>query len=327
MKKRILPVLLAFIMVLSLIPASFAETGTESEATTLGTVELNKADVEFKGKTPYRVYNGKAQTPRVNVKDSNGNAIDAAKYTVTYRNNTKPGTAYADIVMKDTGAKKTVWFKIYLPATETTTVKNVGNAFTPEEDPKDVKGIQVSWKAVPGAKGYVIYRRAWNLKSKGWTTFERWNNTKSTTWVDTKVYPGTRYQYGIKAYFSDPMDNYNLGLVGPLKTTVRITTRKGSWWGGAGGGKMFVSWEPSSLFTGYQVQIVTSKEEMGEDVDTKNAKIVTIKDPKVVKYTMRVERDTHYYLRVRSYHIFEGTAYYGAWNCWYRYSTCYHPNN
>ena len=283
-----------------------------------GTVELNKADVEYKGTTPYRVYNGKAQTPRVIVKDKSGKTVAASKYTVTYRNNTKPGTAYADVVMKDTGAKKSVWFKIYLPATETTTVKNVGNEFTKEEDPNDVKGIQISWKKVPGAKGYVIYRRAWNLQSKGWTTFERWNNTTKTTWVDTKVYPGTRYQYGIKAYFSDPMDNYNLGLVGPLKTTVRITTRRGSWWGGDGHGGHFISWEPSSLFTGYQVQIVTSKEEMGEEVDTKNAKVVTIKDPKVVRYSVPIVPETYYYMRVRSYHVFEGTTYYGAWNFWAR---------
>ena len=272
-----------------------------------GTVELNKADVEYKGTTPYRVYNGKAQTPRVIVKDKSGKTVSASKYTVTYRNNTKPGTAYADVVMKDTGAKKTVWFKIYLPATTSTTVKNVGNGYWND----GTNGIQVSWKKVEGAKGYVIYRRAWNLQSKGWTTFERWNNTKSTTWIDTKVYPGTRYQYGIKAYFDDPMDNYNLGLVGPLKTMVRITTRQFTQSGAANDNPRMwtLIWSPSSLFTGYQIQIANDKE------FTKNVKTVTINDPKTNRYQFRgLKKNIWYHTRVRSYHVFEGVTYYGAWS-------------
>ena len=272
-----------------------------------GTVELNKADVEFKGKTPYRVYNGKAQTPRVIVKDKSGKTVSASKYTVTYRNNTKPGTAYADVVMKDTGAKKTVWFKIYLPATTSTTVKNVGNGLF--ED--GTNGIQVSWKKVDGAKGYVIYRRAWNLKSKGWTTFERWNNTTKMTWIDTKVYPGTRYQYGVKAYFNDPMDNYNLGLVGPLKTMVRITTRQFTKSGASGdnASRWTLTWTPSSLFTGYQIQIAN------DEAFTKNVKTVTINNPKTNQYRFTgLKKHIWYYTRVRSYHVFEGVTYYGEWS-------------
>ena len=99
-----------------------------------GTVTIDPNDVKLNGKTPYRVYDGKAQTPRVIVKDKSGKTIAASKYTVSYRNNTNPGTAYADIKMKDTGATASVWFKIYLPPTVSTSVQNVNN------------GIQVSWK-------------------------------------------------------------------------------------------------------------------------------------------------------------------------------------
>ena len=261
-----------------------------------GTVELNPNDVKLNGKTPYRVYNGKAQTPRVIVKDKSGKTVAASKYTVTYRNNVNPGTAYADVTMKDTGAVKSVWFKIYLPATTSTTVQNVND------------GIQVSWKKVDGAKGYVIYRRAWNLKDKGWTTFERWNNTKSTTWTDKKVYAGTRYQYGVKAYFSDPMDNYNLGIVGPLKTTVRITTRTLSSVT-PGSKKLTVKWAGSKLFTGYEVQVATDKN------FTKDVKTVTVKKASTFQTVIKgLKKSTTYFVRVRSYHVFEGMTYYGGWS-------------
>ena len=261
-----------------------------------GTVTLNPNDVQMNGKTPYVIYNKQAQTPRVIVKDKSGKTLNASQYTVSYRDNVKPGTAYADVTIKSTGAKASVWFKIYLPATTSTTVQNVDN------------GIQVSWKKVDDAKGYVIYRRAWNLTSAGWTTFERWNNTTKTTWVDTKVYAGTRYQYGVKAYYNDPMDNYNLGIVGPLKTTVRITTRTLNSVT-PGDQKLTAKWTGSSLFTGYQVQVATDKN------FTKDVKTVTISNPKTYQATVTgLKAKTTYYVRVRSYHIFEGMTYYGGWS-------------
>ena len=261
-----------------------------------GTVTIDPNDVQFNGKTPYRVYDDKAQKPGVIVKDKSGKTVAASKYTVTYRDNTNPGTAYADVTMKDTGATASAWFKIYLPPTKSTTVENVQN------------GIKISWKKVDNAKGYVIYRRAWNLIDKGWTTFERWNNTTKTTWTDTKVYAGTRYQYGIKAYFSDPMDNYNLGIVGPLKTTVRITTRTLNSVT-PGSRKLTVKWSGSSVFTGYEVQVAT------DAAFTKDVKTVTVKKATTYQTVVKgLKAKTTYYVRVRSYHVFEGMTYYGGWS-------------
>ena len=154
----------------------------------------------------------------------------------------------------------------------------------------------------------MIYRRAWNLVDKGWTTFERWNNTTQTTWTDTKVYAGTRYQYGIKAYFNDPMDNYNLGVVGPLKTTVRITTRTLNSVT-PGSKKLTAKWSGSTVFTGYQVQVATDAK------FTKDVKTVTINKAKTYEATVKgLKAKTTYYVRVRSYHIFEGMTYYGGWS-------------
>ncbi len=280
-----------------------------------GTVEFDPSDVQFRGTTPYVVYNGAYMTPRVIVKDAGGNVIDASKYDVAYLENKNAGTGYAVVTFKTqySGTARG-WFKIYLPPTSYTKVENVQD------------GIRVEWNAVPGAAGYVVYRRAWSTTTNGWTDFARWDNTTETHYLDGydathKTYAGTRYQYGVKAYFAqrvDPVsgatiggnvgDNYNLGVVGPLKTTVRITTRvlnsvKG------GSKRLTISWTPSKNFTGYEVQIATNS------AFTKNVKTVKITEPLTSETTIKsLKASTRYYVRVRSYHEFEGFTYYGEWS-------------
>lgn len=280
-----------------------------------GTVEWNANDVQFKGTTPYVIANGTAQTPRFTVKDANGNAVDASNYTYTYLENVRAGTAYVILTFKAqyTGTAR-AWFKIYLPPTEATTVENVSN------------GIRIRWSPVEGAAGYVIYRRAWSSTTNGWTSFVRWNNTTALEWIDGSdashnVFAGTRYQYGIKAYFArrtDPVtdaviggnvgDNFNLGEVGPLKTTVRITTRTLNSVT-PGNQQLTAKWAPSSVFTGYQVQTAT------DSAFQKNVKTVKIDNPKTSQVTVSgLNNKTVYYVRVRSYHLFEGMNYYGEWS-------------
>ena len=276
-----------------------------------GTVEWNAEDVKFKGTTAYVIANGKAQTPRFTVKNSaDGSVVDPANYDYEYRENTNAGTGYVIVTFKgDYEGTCRGFFKIYLPPTATTTVENVGN------------GIKLTWSPVEGAAGYVIYRRAWSSTTDGWTDFVRWNNTTALNWTDTKVYAGTRYQYGIKAYFNkkvDPVtgatiggnvgDNFNLGEVGPLKTTVRITTRVLNSVT-AGTRQMTVKWGASSVFTGYQIQYATNS------AFTQNAKAVKIANPKTVSTVIKsLTSGKTYYVRLRSYHVFNGMTYYGQWS-------------
>ena len=261
-------------------------------------IVINPADVSYTGSTPYVVRTGSPQTPRVTVRNkATGSTISSKYYRLTYRNNVEAGTAYIIATFRNGYAgKATKTFKIYLQAPETTYVENVET------------GIRLTWKSVPGAKGYVIYRRAWSSTTNGWTTFARWNNTTRTTWVDTNVYAGTRYQYGVKAYPIDPMDNYNLGPVGPLKTTVRITTRTLESVT-PGSRRITAKWTGSKNFTGYQIQYAT-------DVNFKeNAKDIKIANPKTYETVLSglLSRKI-YYVRVRSYQIFEGMNYYGQWS-------------
>ena len=299
------------------------ETVYGSQVLCNGVIEWNSEDVQFKGSTAYVIANGNAQTPRFTVKNrTDGSTVDPTDYDYEYRENTRAGTGYVFVTFKgDYSGTCRGSFKIYLPATTSTTVANVSN------------GIKLTWTPVDGAAGYVIYRRAWSTTTNGWTAFARWDNTTETTYIDGhddahKVYAGTRYQYGVKAYFArrtDPVTgaaiggnvnndsgNFNLGEVGPLKTTVRITTRTMSSVTG-GLNQVTAKWEGSSLFTGYQIQYATdsSFSNVLETITISNAKTTQ----RVVKnLTSSSFSGTRYYVRVRSYHVFNGMTYYGGWS-------------
>ena len=275
-------------------------TLSEGDAGTVIDARLafDPADVKYKGTTPYVIRDGRPKTPRVTVTDAaTGETIDPEFYRLSYQNNVEAGTAFVTAsFLNGYAGKASRMFKIYLPATKWTKVENT------EE------GVCVTWDAVEGAGGYVIYRRAWNRQSSDWTSFARWNNTKGTAWVDTKVYAGTRYQYGIKAYPFDPMDNYDLGVVGPLKTTVRITARTLESVT-AGTKRMTVRWSPSKNFTGYEIRYST-------DIGfASGVKTVRITDPKTCETVVRgLTTKKIYYVQVRSYQLFEGTEYFGGWS-------------
>ena len=229
-----------------------------------------------------------------------------------------PGTGYLFLTFKNAySGEARAFFKIYLPATATTTVANVSN------------GIKLTWAPVEDAAGYVIYRRAWSSTTNGWTDFVRWNNTTELEWLDETVYAGTRYQYGIKAYFArrtDPVtgaqiggnvgDNFNLGEVGPLKTTVRITTRKLTSVT-PGTTQMTIKWEPTKNFTGIQVQYATNSaftqnsENYKIEYQIDNAGNVITVGQDIIK---ELTPGKTYYVRIRSYCFFEGMNYYGEWS-------------
>ncbi len=108
------------------------------------------------------------------------------------------------------------------------------------------------------------------------------------------------------------------GMVGPLKTTVRITTRKLTAVE-PGTKQMTIKWEPTKNFTGIQVQYA---EDENFKTNSKNYKIEFELDADGNVVTPVVSQDIikeltsgkTYYVRIRSYIIFEGMNYYGEWS-------------
>ena len=266
------------------------------------TLQFASGAVEVKNGEKYVVYTGDEVRPDFIVKTDGGNTVDSYYYDYKYVNNVDPGTATLQVWMKGHATVKKLTFMIYLRGTEAMTIENVTG------------GIKLEWEPVDGAVGYVIYRRAWGSTTGGWTIFDRWNNTTSTTYTDTKVYAGTRYQYGVKAYYIDAY--HGLGLVGVLKTTVRITTRT-LLSATAGANQVTGKWGASYVFTGYQLEVAT------DSAFTKNLKAVKFADWEITKGTIKgLKADTTYYVRVRSYHEFEGMTYFGEWS---NYKYCKTP--
>ena len=296
-----------------------------------GIVKFNEGEVEYKGATPYVIWDHEAgkHEPAFTVFAEDGETvIDPENYDFEYKENTYPGTGYLFVYFKGAySGTAQLFFKIYLPATTMTTVENVAD------------GIKVTWAPVEDAAGYVIYRRAWSSTTNGWTAFARWDNTTDTTYLDGhdaahQTYAGTRYQYGVKAYFArrtDPVagieiggnvnedsGNFNLGNVGPLKTTVRITTRKLTSVT-PGTKQMTVKWEATKNFTGIQVQYA---EDANFTKNSKNYKIEFKLDENGNVVTPVVSSDVikdltsgkTVYVRIRSYCLFEGMNYYGEWS-------------
>jgi hypothetical protein len=305
-------------------PITLTAHWNERPTATIGTrIEFADGAVQYNGTTPYVIWSHNAgiHEPAFTVVGEDDTVLTRDDYTFEYKENNKPGTGYIVVTMNEGSqylAPAYRWFKIYLPASESLTVENVAD------------GIRLTWAPVEDAAGYVIYRRAWSTTTNGWTSFERWYNvTGVTEWKDGfdnshKVYAGTRYQYGVKAFFAErndgftgdsmgggenkPSGNYNLGIVSPLKTTVRITTRTLTAVTSKDG-KLTVKWAGSKVFTGYEVEVATDAafESIVKTETIANAATYS-------KVFEGLTVGTTYYVRIRSYHMFENTKYYGGWS-------------
>ena len=282
------------------------------------TVEWDPDDVRYRDTTAYVIADGTPHTPGFTVRDRNGNAIGPENYDFSYRENVGAGTGYVTVAFKGAffGSCRGS-FKIYLPATARTAVRNA-------ED-----GVMLTYDAVKGAAGYVVYRRAWDAAANGWTAFVRWDSTARTTYLDGadashRVYPGSRYQYGVKAYFARRVDpvtgseigggadddagNSNLGFVGPLKTTVRIDARRLiSVTGGCG--ELTAEWDGVGIFTGSDVQIAADAA-FSDDLRT-----VRITDAGACRTVIGdLRAGTTYFVRVRSFCRIDGMTCFGCWS-------------
>ncbi len=172
-----------------------------------------------------------------------------------------------------------------------------------------------------GSASYVIYRCAWNTTTNRWTSFDRLADTTELTWTDSnKVTAGTRYQYGVKAYFAQRTDSVsgnriggaddrgNLGAVSPLKSMARVTTRAITGVT-AGSGQLTVKWSGTKTVSGYDICYSTA-----EDFSN-NVSYVSITSASTYQTVLTgLSSGTKYYIRVRAYQDVGGMTYYGRWS-------------
>lgn len=133
------------------------------------------------GKIANKAYTGKAITPAVTVKDGGKKLTEGTDYTVSYKNNTKIGTATATITGKgDYSGTKTVKFKI-VPKK----AKLSGSV-------SDTKAA-LSWNKSKGATGYEVYCSVDGGK------FTKLKTAKALKYT-AKLAKGKSYQFKVRPY-------------------------------------------------------------------------------------------------------------------------------
>ncbi len=142
------------------------------------------------------VYDGKAKTPAVTVKNTAGKTlVNGTDYTVSYPVSRKALGVYTVTVnMKGNySGTKTLNFVITL-ATPTVKIANAS------------KGVKVTWNKIAGASGYIVYRRVYSGgKWSGWTKLGK---VTATSYGDTTVKSGATVKYTVRAYYGSSKSAY-----------------------------------------------------------------------------------------------------------------------
>ncbi|MBR2876013.1 MAG: leucine-rich repeat protein [Clostridia bacterium] len=66
-----------------------------------------------------------------------------------------------------------------------------------------VKGVNVTWNPTAHAEKYVVYQKAYNAKTKKWSSWKALKTTTAESYVDTTVKLGESYNYTVKAIFGN----------------------------------------------------------------------------------------------------------------------------
>lgn len=193
------------------------------------------------------VYNGKNRTPKVTVKDKEGNVltknVDYKLSVASNRSGIGRYTVKVTLIGNYEGTKK-VFFYI-LPGV-TSEVKSTA---------RTTSSIKLSWKPVDGAKGYKVYRYSTSKKA-----YVLAATTEKTSVTVSKLYDGTKYTFRVVAYgetaAGKPYDSAKYALIKTATCTETPTVKLSS----TSKGKVKVTWSEVSGETGYQVWYSTSKD-------------------------------------------------------------------
>ena len=222
-------------------------------------------------------YNGSAKKPAVTIKDTDGNVIDAANYSVVYSNNTNVGTAKVKVTFKDRYSgtlEKTFAIKAKtLPSAVSLKTKSYtynGKVNTPDVVVKDgsktlKKGVDYTVSYVSGRKNVGTYKVT--VKGKG--------NYAGSRSVSFTIQPkGTSIS----------------------KVAVKSKAFAAKWK------------KQSAQTTGYQIRYATNSK-------LSKAKTVTVKKNSTTSVTVKkLSAKKKYYVQVRTYKKVGSKTYYSGWS-------------
>ena len=226
-----------------------------------------------------KVYTGKAQTQDITVRSGSYTLNKDYEYSVTYKNNTKVGTASVIIEGKGYFAGQTITktFKITGKSLTKANVSGISNKVYTGKAIKPAPVVKLGGKTLKKGVDYTVSYK--NNKKVG----------KATVTIKGKgAYTGT-----ITKTFK----------INPKKTTIKKATSPKT-------RQLKVSYGKVKGVTGYQVKYSTSKK-----FTKKTTKTVTVKGAgKTSKTIKKLKKGKTYYVKVRSYKTVNGVKYYGAYS-------------
>lgn len=249
-------------------------------------VAKNVARCSF-GSVETRQYNGQATSQNLMVTDGGRALVLNQDYSITYVNNTNPGTATIQIAgLGNYGGVKTIRYNIEVkPMTNISASKVTKNS------------VKLSWSPVDHAEGYAIYNGSNRLVAK----------TQSTSYTVKKLSSMKSYKYRVRPYkISDGATYY-----GDFSNTVSVVTlpsTPGSVKVKAGSRQAKISWKKVSGVTGYEVYRSTKK-------SSGYKRVTTIKKASTTSYTnKKLSSKRKYYFKVRAYKTVNGKKLYSAYS-------------
>ncbi|MBR5825576.1 MAG: hypothetical protein IKY78_00675, partial [Clostridia bacterium] len=233
-------------------PATYTANGKiESKCSVCGVVKsstkIAKVTSVTLSTTDY-VYNGKNKTPKVTVKDANGNVltknVDYKLSVASQRSGIGRYTVKVTLIGKYSGTKN-VFFYI-----------RPGKADSVKSASQTTSSVKLSWSAVPGAAGYTVYRYSPSKKA-----YVKAGTTSGTSLTVKSLNAGTKYTFRVVAYGKTSAgkvyvsDSYAL-----LKTATKTKTPELTKVTSPSKGKATLTWSAVDGETGYQVYYSTNKD-------------------------------------------------------------------
>ncbi len=243
-------------------------------------------------------YNGKVIWPSVTVKDSKGKTLVLNKdYTVSYPPGRKSIGKYV-ITVKFKGnysGKEKLCFSILPQTPSSLRASSVSES-----------SVKVSWKAVPGATGYRVYRYNSSLGKYQSIAFVE----GKTSLTVPSLKSGTEYKFRIRAYTETDEDTvlwsgYSEVLSAVTKPAPTILKKLS-----AGKSQLTVTWKAVSGVTGYEIEYSTSA-----DLGKKTTKKTVVKKAKASKMTLKkLKKGKKYFVRIRTFRTVGKATVYSAYS-------------
>ncbi len=242
------------------------------------------------------VYNGKNKTPKVTVKDVEGNVLvknrDYKLIVASSRSGIGRWTVKVTLTGDYSGTKK-VFF--YIKPGKPAIVKSASQT---------ASSVKLSWSAVPGAEGYTVYRYSPSKKA-----YVKAGTTEGTSLTVKNLYAGTKYTCRVVAYGETSAGKvYNSDSYALLKTATKTKTPTlTKVTASSTKGKAYVYHSDVSGETGYTVYYSTKK-------DSGFKKYANFKSDTTRCDITGLTSGKTYYFKVRTYIKTDSGYVYSAWS-------------